>query len=166
MESVEGVAIFSIFLSLVGVGCGLFTFYHWYAGNGAYDEERYKNKIRNQIQDLRDITSDLEEDARSRHRGFYPGNARRARDSLMLEMHNAFRTTSQEDSLGKKKPDANSEDPIERMAAKFKDPNLREDLRAMWDKEYSWEQEKAREIVKTKMGVFGIKWPEKGNPFD
>ncbi|KAL8649680.1 MAG: hypothetical protein Q9226_005478 [Calogaya cf. arnoldii] len=61
--------------------------------------------------------------------------------------------------------DPESHDPTEKIAARLGDPAQRNRLRDAWDKMHSWNQEGLRERVRNKMGKFGIKWPEKGNPF-
>lgn len=65
------------------------------------------------------------------------------------------------------KPDINSEDAVESLAARFQDPELRQHYRSGWDfyGMQSYQKDDIREMVDDHMGVFGIKWPKEGNPF-
>lgn len=65
------------------------------------------------------------------------------------------------------KPDINSEDAVESLAAKFKDPELRQHYRSGWDYGFmrQYQKDDVREMVDDHMGIFGIKWPKEGNPF-
>ena len=63
-------------------------------------------------------------------------------------------------------PKLGSEDPIERYAARLRDPAQRFRLREAWNNMSSWDQKDLREQVRNKMGRYGIEWPEKGNPFE
>ncbi|KAL8762666.1 MAG: hypothetical protein Q9184_001373 [Pyrenodesmia sp. 2 TL-2023] len=66
-----------------------------------------------------------------------------------------------------RKPDINSKDAVESLAAKFKDPELRQHYRAGWDHfmTESYHKDDIREMVDDHMGVFGVQWPKEGNPF-
>ncbi|KAL9040735.1 MAG: hypothetical protein Q9180_001731 [Flavoplaca navasiana] len=63
-------------------------------------------------------------------------------------------------------PKIDSEDPIERYATRLRDPAQRFRLRAAWNKMTSRRQEDLREQVRNKMGRYGMKWPEQGNPIE
>lgn len=36
----------------------------------------------------------------------------------------------------------------------------------MWDSMFSSDQEAAYKLVRENMGIYGIKWPKEGNPFE
>ncbi|KAL8897104.1 MAG: hypothetical protein Q9207_007378 [Kuettlingeria erythrocarpa] len=64
-------------------------------------------------------------------------------------------------------PDVNSEDAVESLAAKLKNPELRPHFRSGWDSCFieSYQKDDIREMVDEHMGIFGIKWSREGNPF-
>ncbi|KAL8928794.1 MAG: hypothetical protein Q9208_001572 [Pyrenodesmia sp. 3 TL-2023] len=65
------------------------------------------------------------------------------------------------------KPDINSEDAVESLAAKLQDPELRQHYRSAWDYYGTqwYKKDEIREMVDDHMSIFGIKWPKEGNPF-
>ncbi|KAL8941028.1 MAG: hypothetical protein Q9216_002474 [Gyalolechia sp. 2 TL-2023] len=162
LESAENLHWLFGLLGLIGGTYGAYYWVHAETMMEASKRDQHDHVVRKQLNDLKILTSDLQIELQKANPQFQPGATQLAQKALESELGHAV-WKSQQPLLA---ADINSEDPVERMAAKFRDPKYKAALKAVWDKTPESEQVEARKMVQCFMGVYGVKWPEEGNPFD
>ncbi|KAL8754948.1 MAG: hypothetical protein Q9199_003987 [Rusavskia elegans] len=160
---------------LAGAGYGFCKYIDWSdarkrkARKERQSRESFETEIRDQLRDLDTDVGELQMEIMRLDPCFRPGEAvreaARAARIARNELESAFRDAELKSSKRWKIADAASEDPIERLAARLGDPAQRELLRESWKRSSRWTKEERRKLVREKMGVYGIQWPEKGSPY-
>ncbi|KAL8644357.1 MAG: hypothetical protein Q9210_007295 [Variospora velana] len=122
--------------------------------------------VRGQIRDLQKQARKMDPEYRPDERG-YVGLWR-----LVMDLRAAGDVTSKSTGRNTKstmdpalQPKKRSTDLVKRFAAMCKVPERKKGLRKAWEWLLPYEQEDVREMVRDRMGVYGITCPKTGNPF-
>ncbi|KAL8928793.1 MAG: hypothetical protein Q9208_001571 [Pyrenodesmia sp. 3 TL-2023] len=133
-------------------------------------EEDSDKEFRRRVRHLKDDIPSLPEEMPNNEPPFFipaPAAFRSNRRAFIAQrtLDEKLYAAIQKSEETKRKAGPHSADPIERLAACFADPKNAEGLRCWWERLLRFDQRDARKLVRKEMGIYGIQWPEDGNPF-
>lgn len=166
-DGIFGFLLFVFLTGSAGYG-GYVAFKKW----RAYEQKKFKDDMRAEIRKLKkdDDIKDLQVGMQKIDPSFMPGESARKSRMEALGVRQAvggkLRAALQSPKPSMVTANPNSKDPVESLAADFGDPQKAEALRDWWEKLMSFEQADTRKLVWEKMGIYGIKWSKRGNPFE